>query len=153
MKRRLYAAAQMRGSDDFPCIKGRVAFKQTPQGVLVTADIYGLPESQDCWGVFAFHIHGGSCCTGNETDPFADAGTHYNPCDNPHPYHAGDLPPLFANDGHAYMSALTNRFTVDEIIGKTVIIHSQPDDFTTQPSGNAGEKFACGVIRANSRIN
>ena len=153
MKRTLFAAAQVRGSDDFTCIKGRVTFQKTPQGVLVTANIYGLPEAFGCYGVFAFHIHDGGCCTGNKTDSFADAGTHYNPCGNPHPYHAGDLPPLFANDGHAYMTVLTNRFTVDEIIGKTVVIHSQPDDFTSQPSGNAGEKIACGVICTNSRIN
>ncbi len=38
------------------------------------------------------------------------------------------------------------KFTIDEIIGKTVIIHAKPDDFITQPSGNAGEKIACGVI-------
>ena len=153
MNRKLFAAAQMRGSCDFPNIKGRVTFQQTPQGVMVTADICGLPKTDDCRGVFAFHIHDGRCCTGNRTDPFADAGTHYDPCSHPHPYHAGDLPPLFANDGRAYMSVLTNRFTVDEIIGKTVIIHSRPDDFTTQPSGSAGEKIACGVICSDSRIN
>ena len=42
------------------------------------------------------------------------------------------------------MSVLINKFTVNEIIGRTVIIHSQPDDFTTQPSGNSGKKIACG---------
>ncbi|MCH5188116.1 MAG: superoxide dismutase family protein [Oscillospiraceae bacterium] len=153
MNRKLFAAAQIHGSDEYPNINGLVKFQQTPQGVLVTADICGLPKIESCYGVFAFHIHGGSCCTGNETDPFADAGTHYDPCDAPHPYHAGDLPPLFANNGRAYMSVLTSRFTVDEIIGKTVIIHSRPDDFTTQPSGNAGEKIACGVVCTNSRFN
>ena len=44
------------------------------------------------------------------------------------------------------MSVLINKFTVNEIIGRTVIIHSQPDDFTTQPSGNSGKKIACGEI-------
>ena len=44
------------------------------------------------------------------------------------------------------MSVLTDRFTVREIIGKVVIIHSQADDFKTQPSGNAGSKIACGKI-------
>ena len=86
--------------------------------------------------------------TGNEDDPFADAKTHYNPKSCPHPYHAGDLPPLFSANGYAYSAVLTDRFTVDEIIGKTVVIHSSPDDFTTQPSGNAGRKIACGVITA-----
>jgi len=49
-------------------------------------------------------------------------------------------------DGNAYMQVLTNRFSVREILGKTVVIHSHPDDFHTQPAGNAGEKIACGVI-------
>ena len=72
---------------------------------------------------------------------------HYNPHGCDHPYHAGDLPPLFETSGLALSAFLTDRFTVDEVIGRTVIIHDQPDDFTTQPSGNSGTKIACGVIR------
>ena len=45
------------------------------------------------------------------------------------------------------MNFLTDRFTLKEIIGRTVVIHSMPDDFTSQPSGNSGEKIACGVIK------
>ncbi len=59
----------------------------------------------------------------------------------------GDLPPLIENNGYAYMSVLLNKFSINEIIGKTVIIHDMPDDFTTQPSGNSGTKIACGVIQ------
>lgn len=73
-------------------------------------------------------------------------GTHYNPKSCNHPEHAGDLPPLFENNGYAYISFLTNRFTVKEIIGKVIIIHDMPDDFTTNPSGKSGEKIACGKI-------
>jgi Cu-Zn family superoxide dismutase len=97
-------------------------------------------------GIYGMHIHEGSLCSVNEKDPFADAGSHYNPKKCPHPYHAGDLPPLFADNGYAWFSFLTQRFDVNEVIEKTVIIHSQPDDFTTQPSGNSGAKIACGVI-------
>ena len=112
------------------------------------ADIFGLPVSAEpCQSnVFAFHIHGGSSCSGNETDPFANAGTHYNPKGCPHPHHAGDLPPLFGVGNRAFLAVLTDRFTVNEVVGKTVIIHDRPDDFTTQPSGNAGNKIACGII-------
>ena len=49
--------------------------------------------------------------------------------------------------GKAYMKVLTGRFCVEEVIGRTVILHIDPDDFHTQPSGNAGRKIACGVIR------
>ena len=63
-----------------------------------------------------------------------------------HPNHAGDLPPLLEASGKAYMTVLTGRFHVKEVIGRTVILHGDPDDFHTQPSGNAGIKLACGVI-------
>ena len=57
------------------------------------------------------------------------------------------MPPLLANNGYALQAFLTNKYCVDEIIGRTVIIHAKPDDFTSQPSGNAGEMIACGEIK------
>lgn len=143
------AAATLRGSEAHEDIRGVVRFYQTAHGVLVVTDVEGLPSpAAPCASpVFAFHIHSGGTCTGNEADPFADAGTHYNPGNCPHPYHAGDLPPLFGCGGRAFSAVLTDRFTLAEILGKTVILHAKPDDFTTQPAGNAGEKLACGVIR------
>lgn len=150
-RRRPTAAAYLSGAPANPEIKGAVLFYQTSRGVLVTAEISGLPKSDSpaghC-GIFGFHIHDGGSCTGNGTDPFADTGSHYNPSGAPHPCHAGDLPPLFSADGVAFSAVLTNRFSTSEIIGKTVIIHSHPDDFTTQPSGNAGTKIACGTIKS-----
>lgn len=80
-------------------------------------------------------------------DLFSGAMAHYNPADCNHPFYAGDLPPLFGNHGYAFSVFLTERFLMSEVIGKTVITHGNPDDFTTQPSGNAGEKLAYGVIR------
>lgn len=147
-KKYINAIAQIKGSIKYPKITGTVQFYQCKSGVLVTARIFNLPFSNEpCSNrIYGFHIHEGNSCTGNMEDPFADSMTHYNPTNCPHPYHAGDLPPLFGNKGHAYMSVLTDRFTVNEIIGKTVIIHAQPDDFKTQPSGNSGEKIACGII-------
>ncbi len=143
------ATALVRGAQSHPAIKGNVRFRQLANGVLVTAQIYRLPHSEALCsgGGFGVHIHEGGSCTGNGEDEFADVKGHYNPNDCQHPYHAGDLPPLFENNGYAYMSVLTNRFTVREIIGRTVIIHSKPDDFRTQPSGDSGEKIACGMIR------
>ena len=144
------SAADISGGENYPGIRGRVIFRQQKNGVLVTADIYGLPtgETGGDSGVFGFHIHEGEDCGSNGQEPFSNTKGHYNPGDCPHPYHAGDLPPLFENDGYAYMSFLTNRFTATEIIGRTVVIHLKPDDFHSQPSGNSGEKIACGVIKA-----
>lgn len=58
----------------------------------------------------------------------------------------GDLPPLVENNGYAYMQVLINKFKIKDILGKVIIIHDSPDDFTTQPSGNSGIKIACGKI-------
>ncbi len=147
-RKRPDAVAVVSGSESFPNIRGRVLFYGSTCGVTVVSEITGLPRGGQCQKpVFAFHIHVGDECIGNDTDPFANADGHYNPNGCAHPYHAGDLPSLFGANGRAFSAVLTDRFTVREIIGKTVIIHSRPDDFTTQPAGNAGEKIACGVIK------
>lgn len=148
IKKRPYAFAKIKGSYEYPCINGIIYFYKVQAGVMVSIQLKGLPVSSDICKkpIFAVHMHGGGRCSGNGTDPFADAMTHYNPNDCAHPYHAGDLPPIFGANGVGFSAFLTNRFTPEEIIGKTIIIHSNPDDFTTQPSGNSGIKIACGVI-------
>jgi len=74
---------------------------------------------------------------------------HYsaNEYTQPHGNHAGDFPVLFSNAGVARMSFFTNRFHVNDIIGKSVIIHESPDDYRSQPAGNSGKKLACGIIQ------
>ena len=148
MRKRPDAIAKINGSHLYPNLRGIVEFLQIKEGVLVSACISGLPTSDDiCRNpVFAMHLHSGLSCTENETDPFADAATHYNPENCLHPYHAGDMPPLFGASGLAISMFLTDRFSVEEIIRKSVIIHSGFDDFSSQPAGNSGEKIACGVI-------
>lgn len=136
------AMAQIRGDAAHPALQGTVRFYTRTMGTLVTADVLGLPDSET--GFFGFHIHEGNDCSGTG---FAATGGHYNPLTRAHPRHAGDLPPLLSDNGTAWFSVLTGRFQVRDIIGKTVVIHSKPDDFTTQPSGNSGAKIACGIIR------
>lgn len=135
------AVAQIHGSSDYPHLKGLVRFYQRRQCVLIEANVQGLPNTET--GFFGFHIHAGGSCTGTA---FADTGSHYNPPEAPHPTHAGDLPPLLSCKGHAYLAVATGRFRLADIIGRTVVIHDGPDDFHTQPAGNAGTKIACGVI-------
>lgn len=143
------ARAKLNGNILYPEIKGEVWFYQALDGVLVVADIEGLPTSTlRCNNsVLGFHIHEGGSCSGNASDPFFNVGQHYNSLNCPHPQHNGDLPPLFVVNGFAFMAVLTDRFIIDEIIGKTVVIHSMPDNFTSQPSGNSGTKMACGEIK------
>lgn len=135
------ASARIRGGKDHPQICGIVRFFLGIDGVIIEAEIKELPETET--GFFGFHIHEGNSCNG---EGFPETGNHYNPGNEIHPQHSGDLPPLLSNDGKAYMKVLSDRFSIEEIIGKTVIIHDAPDDFQTQPSGNAGRKIACGVI-------
>ncbi len=142
------ACAQVRGSPACPSVRGTVCFYQTGAGTLVVANITGLPQSENpcAPNFFGFHIHESGPCSGTADKPFSDVGGHYNPHHCPHPGHAGDLPPLFGAGGRAFMSVLTNRFTVREVIGRSVIVHDSVDDFTTQPSGNSGAMIACGRI-------
>lgn len=142
------AKAHIKGGKKYPKINGIVSFKETKDGVLVTAKIENLPQSTNkCNGrFFGFHIHEGTSCTGNLEDEFANAKAHLNPANCPHPFHVGDLPPLIENNGYCYISFLINKFKIKDILGKVVIIHDMPDDFTSQPSGNSGTKIACGKI-------
>ena len=143
MEHERFAVALVRGGTAAPGLGGRVEFYDHPDGTLVTAHIWGLPQSET--GFFALHIHGGAGCGGSD---FSDTEGHFNPAGVIHPMHAGDLPPLLSVGGNAYLSVLTGRFRVDDILGRTVVIHSNPDDFRTQPAGNAGEKIGCGIILA-----
>lgn len=144
------AISYIYGSPDYSSINGLVLFYTTGNTVLTTASVSGLPfYDVPCKrNIFGFHIHEGTLCSGVNSDPFLNTGNHFNPYNCPHPDHAGDMPPLFGNRGYAYCSFLSDHFTIPDIIGKTVVIHNMPDDFTTQPSGNSGTKIACGEIRS-----
>ena len=137
------AIAKVLGGKEAPNLFGSVKFYQMGANVLVVADICGLPESKT--NIFAMHIHEGGSCQG---EGFVNTGGHYNPENKEHPSHAGDLPPLFSCGGRAFLAVMTDRFAVKDIVGRTVVIHIGPDDFTTQPAGNSGLKMACGVIAA-----
>ena len=136
------AIAFINGKNTTSAISGIVKFYQKTNGVLVVADINGLPPTAT--NFFGVHIHEGRTCDGVD---FSGTKGHYNPQGNPHPNHAGDLPPLMRCGNIAHLSVLTDRFKVWDIIGRTVVIHDMPDDFTSQPSGNSGTKIACGIIK------
>lgn len=140
------AAAWVTGNTANPRLSGLVKFYQTTYGgVLVEAEIFNLPniETQGSSNFYAFHIHE----FGNCSDNFQKAGGHFNPTNAAHPNHAGDMPPLMGNQGYAWTTFYDKRFTIDEIIGKSVIIHAGRDDFTSQPSGDSGPMIGCGEIR------
>lgn len=143
--------AKIKGSDKYPDINGTVEFIQVPGGTRVNVYVRGLPEYKPATnatppiGPHGFHIHEEGIC--EESKDFISAGGHYNPYNQPHGNHAGDFPVLFSNNGIASMSFFTNKFKPTDIINKAVIIHENPDDYRTQPAGDARERIACGIIK------
>ncbi len=140
------AVAWIVGSQTAPYLNGCAKFYSTPyNGVLVEAEIFGLPNitEPNASNFYAMHIHEFGDCQ----PPFDKTGSHYNPGNMPHPQHAGDLIPVLGNQGYGFSICYTKRFSINDIIGRSVIIHSNVDDFTSQPSGNSGTKIGCGVIR------
>lgn len=151
------AIAKITGGPFAPAIKGTVTFQEVPGGTLVCANITGLPPFSPASGTkpqvgpFGFHIHEkGNCAVGDPKDPFKGAGGHYNPTNQPHGNHVGDFPVLFSNNGIARMCFFTNKFRVQDVIGRSVMIHESPDDYKTEPAGNSGRRLACGVITAST---
>lgn len=144
------AAAEIFWGPAYSQVHGRVLFTQKMDGVAVHAEIHGLPQTPS--GFFGFHLHEGVCGDPG-VDPnnyFPDSKGHFNPRGTEHPMHAGDFPPLLSDNSSAYLTFMTGRFTVDQILGRAVIIHLHPDNFTTQPSGDSGPKIACGMVKATA---
>jgi Cu-Zn family superoxide dismutase len=148
------AFAEVRGGPLAPQIRGVVWFMDVQGGTWVCANIAGLPAympakgKEKPIGPHGFHIHTtGNCDVGNPNEPFMGAGEHWNIANQPHGNHAGDFPVLFSNNGIARMCFFTNKFKPGEAVGKSIIIHQNPDDYQSQPAGNAGKRLACGVIR------
>lgn len=151
---RPFAISYIRGGPLRPQIRGRVLFFDVLGGSWVWIEVNGLPPYRPAMGGLnpigphGFHIHEfGNCSVGNPSDPFQAAGGHWNPTNQPHGNHAGDFPVLFSNDGYANMAFFTNKFRPRDVLNKTIIIHENPDDYRTQPAGNAGRRLACGIIR------
>lgn len=143
-----YAHAKITGDASNPYLHGMSYFYPVPfGGVLIETEVYGLPyENVPPYSQFyGMHIHESGDCT----LPFDKTGSHYNPTGFPHPNHAGDLLPLLGNQGYAFSVFYTDRFELQNIIGRSLVIHSGSDDFTTQPSGNSGTKIGCGIITEN----
>ncbi len=126
-------------------VAGEVVFTGQPGGLRVTVAASGLSP-----GEHGFHIHEiGDCSAPDATS----AKGHYNPAGKAHGHHAsndrhgGDLPNLTADArGEARFAADLPGLTLDEIYGRSVVIHADPDDYKSQPAGNSGKRVACGVI-------
>jgi Cu-Zn family superoxide dismutase len=130
---------------------GEVNFEQMGGKVRVTAQVIRLPADRE----FGFHIHEvGDCSSGDGMS----AKGHFNPYGKPHGQgaerHAGDMPNLKSDaKGKAKLTVDLDVITIARgpasIVGRAVMVHADPDDYKTQPTGNAGARIACGVIKAN----
>lgn len=120
--------------------RGDVLFYDFADGTIVVCTLFGLPQTQT--NIFGFHIHQEGICE----DDFSSAGPHFDMDENLHPNHSGDMPVLFGNQGNAYLSFYTDRFVPKDVIGRSVVVHALPDDYTSQPAGNSGERIICGII-------
>ncbi len=145
------AFANIQGNADYPDVSGFAFFYEAPGGgMLIEAEVFGLPDlgRMDTPVFYAFHLHENGDCSGR----FEKTGGHYNPGNVMHPYHAGDFPPLMSNNRYAWLAFYDAALSLHDVIGKSIVIHENADDFKTQPSGGAGEKIGCGVIRSTEDI-
>lgn len=132
--------------DSVGAAKARAVITETKDGVDV-----GLVATSMPTGTYAFHIHAVGTCTPPD---FTSAGGHFNPTDEKHGHHKGDLPNLVVgSDGTgrveahvAGVSLTAGKTPIIDADGAAIVIHARPDDGVTDPSGNAGPRLACGVI-------
>lgn len=134
-------------------VSGTLRIVPNGNGVHITGEIGGLQPGS----THAIHIHEIGDCSAADA---SSAGGHFNPTNAPHgragagPHHAGDMDNIVADaDGVAKIDIQDNdvslrRGAPNDITGRAVIVHAGADDYTSQPSGNAGARVACGVIDA-----
>lgn len=134
-------------------VSGLVYFTHYANKVVITGKVEGLKPNAE----YGFHIHEkGDCSSGDGVS----AGGHFNPYGKRHgptehtEHHAGDLPSLKA-DATGVATVKHETFSVsvgdgpNSILGRGLIVHRDPDDYQTQPTGNSGPRVACGVIKAS----
>lgn len=134
-------------------VSGQVSFTPMGDKLLVEAHVIGLTP-----GEHGFHVHEGGDCSAPDA---SSAKGHFNPAGKMHGHHhqqhhaerhAGDLPNLVADaSGQAHYRAEVAGLTADAgaqgIIGRSVVVHADADDYRSQPAGNSGRRIACGVIK------
>jgi Cu-Zn family superoxide dismutase len=135
-------------------IGGTVRFSEEPggAGVRIVADVHGVPA-----GKHGFHLHETGDCSAPD---YKTAGAHFNPggavhaCSPTDPRHAGDFGNIEVGpDGSGRMEMVSNTLSFsgpNSLVGKAVILHAGEDDCKSQPSGDSGDRIACGVVQAGA---
>ena len=128
---------------------GTISLKDTKGGLQITPNLKGLPP-----GEHGFHVHEKGDCSSPDG---LSAGGHFNPTGQAHgrfdsaAHHTGDLPSLRSDaQGMASIDFVSRGLALDQgpnsVVGRGLIVHKDPDDYTTQPTGNSGARLACAVI-------
>lgn len=145
------AAATLNGASGSK-VAGQLTFASSGEDVTVAGELTGLPPSSE----HGFHIHENGDCSAPDA---TTAGAHFNPEMAPHagpndtPRHLGDIPNIQSDaTGKAVVNATIAGASLrnggpHDLVGKAVIAHAKPDDYKTQPSGDSGDRIACGVIQ------
>ncbi|MGY1459425.1 MULTISPECIES: superoxide dismutase family protein [unclassified Luteimonas] len=132
-------------------VTGEIAFAAVDGGVAITGQVNGLPPNSE----HGFHVHETGDCSAPDA---TSAGGHFNPAGAAHgrigsdEHHVGDTDNIVADDtGVAIIDTRLDGATLadgapSDVLGRGVIVHADPDDYATQPTGNAGARLACGVI-------
>jgi superoxide dismutase, Cu-Zn family len=132
-------------------VAGELQFTATDGGVAIAGQITGLAPGTE----HGFHVHETGDCSATDAK---SAGGHFNPANVAHGgptsdvRHLGDIPNITSDAaGHVTVSATIAGATLrdgaaDDLVGKAIIVHAKRDDYVTQPSGDAGDRIACGVI-------
>lgn len=146
------ATATLQGAPEDTDFKGTITFTPEGNGVRVVAHLEGVDQD----GQHGFHVHEtGDCSHGEGDKHFTTAGGHFNPANTEHacpptePRHAGDLGNIPVTGGNGHLEATSNLLSLsgpNSVVGKAIILHAKADDCKTQPTGDAGDRLACGVI-------
>jgi Cu-Zn family superoxide dismutase len=131
---------------------GRATFTRTDGGVQLDLELENASP-----GVHAVHLHEFGDCS---ADDASSAGGHWNPTGEDHgkwgepPFHLGDIGNVeVGDDGTGSLTMTTDLWSLGDgsdtdVVGKSVVVHAGADDFTSQPSGAAGDRIGCGVVEA-----
>jgi superoxide dismutase, Cu-Zn family len=146
------ATASLQGAPEDTDFQGTVTITPEGAGVKIVADLSGVDKD----GPHGFHLHQTGECTHGEGDKhFTSAGGHFNPTNADHacpptePRHAGDFGNIEVANGTGHLEITTDSLSLsgdNTVVGKAFILHAKGDDCKTQPTGDAGDRLACGVV-------
>ena len=137
-----FAYVELSGNPKYPDLTGLISFIQYPYHVEVSLFLENIPKDQ----LLRFHIYEGTTCSEKSEDESVDAKIHYAPDNSDYPNHTWDLPSIYSYDGRARMTFNTDKFFVRDILGKTIILYENLDNFRNQLASDAESKIACGEI-------